>query len=121
MSDEDESLIAGREEFLPPIEELLLRADPTGAFSGALVADLDDLAATMAEIQQELAALIAERHRLSPRQIRRRLYRLEITLEEDLPWIIADVLPVLKDIRSRQSAVLRWRRRRFFRRDGFSL
>lgn len=95
---------AGRErrDNFPAIEEMLLRADPEQGFRGSLVGDLDDLAFTLDQIRHELAALFAESGKLGREEVRRRLYGLEIRLEEDLPMVIADVLPALNALRQRQ-------------------
>ncbi len=50
-------------------------------------------------IRRELEQLVAEHRELGPEEIRRRLFGIEIQLEQDLPMVIADVLPALKALR----------------------
>ena len=80
-------------------EAVLARWPGKGKFPVAVVVDLDDLASTL-EKGARLVFEVAERgESWDPEQLSRRLHVIEMFLTDELPPIVADVLPALRKIR----------------------
>lgn len=77
-------------------EEALTRVFGKGGFPLAAVGDLTDLLFTLEKAVGLLGSVAGEENQ---KALCGKLYELEILLEEDLPMILEDLLPVTRQLR----------------------
>lgn len=81
--------------------ELLSRLYGEGSFPLAMAGDLDDLRFTLENIIRLLKGLVRDRASLGQDELERNFHDLEILLEQELPYILEDLLPSMKEMRRR--------------------
>lgn len=60
--------------------------------------DLDDLLGTAEQLCERLREIALKGEQVPKKELRRRLFEVQIMIEQDIPMIIADLLPPLRKL-----------------------